>query len=63
MDEVTFYKDLVLCGEHENVIFKKGRKYEVLSEDKDFIFVNSKPKTNECSKILKDEEGHLFEYV
>ncbi|MCK1999965.1 hypothetical protein MZM54_01030 [[Brevibacterium] frigoritolerans] len=62
MDLVVFSKDLFLCGENDNVVFKKGKEYEILSEDKDFIYVNSKPKTNECSQIPKDEEGHLFEY-
>lgn len=62
MDAVIFYKDLFLCGEHDNIVFKKGREYEVMSEDEDFIYVNSKPKTNECSMIPKVEEGNLFEY-
>lgn len=62
MDVVIFNKDLFLCGEQRNAVFKKGREYEVMDEDKEFIYVNSKPKTNECSMIPKDEEGNLFEY-
>lgn len=62
MDKVIFTKDLFLADDHSNVVFKKGREYEILSEDKDSIYVNSKPKTNECSQIPRSEEGNLFEY-
>jgi len=63
MDEfVVFKKDITLTGDFNNIIFTKGRKYKILSEDDIFIYVSSKTGTNECSKIPKDEENHLFEY-
>lgn len=49
-------------NDHSNPIFKKGKEYEILREDKEFIYVISKPKTNECSQVPKEEEGFIFEY-
>ncbi|AYC51966.1 hypothetical protein C7M53_11955 [Bacillus licheniformis] len=62
MDLVVFKRDVFFEDEHSNPIFKKGKEYEILSEDKEFIYVNSKPKTNECSQVPKEEEGFIFEY-
>ncbi|WP_026579502.1 hypothetical protein [Bacillus sp. SB47] len=62
MDLVVFKRDVFFEDKHSNPIFKKGKEYEILSEDKEFIYVNSKPKTNECSQVPKKEEGFIFEY-
>lgn len=62
MDAVIFKRDLFFADDHKTIVFKKGKEYEILSEDKDSIYVNSKPKTNECSQIPKEEEGNLFEF-
>lgn len=46
----------------DKVIFKKGKEYQILNEDKEFIYVGYTPNSNECSQVLKTDEGTLFEY-
>lgn len=62
MDLVVFKRDVFFTDNCSDIVFEKGKEYEILSEDKEFIYVNSKPNTNECSKIPKKEEGFIFEY-
>ncbi|MCY9156293.1 hypothetical protein MOF05_21380 [Bacillus haynesii] len=62
MDLAVFKRDVFFENDHSNPIFKKGKEYEILSEDKEFIYVNSKPKTNECSQVPKDVEGFIFKF-
>ncbi|AMQ66705.1 hypothetical protein FDG96_gp46 [Bacillus phage Mgbh1] len=63
MDLVVFKRDVSYYDDPINVVFKEGKEYEILSEDNTFIYVNTKPKTTQCSRIPKSEEGILFEYV
>lgn len=62
MSSVIFSKDLAFDDDPQNPVFKKGVEYSVLSSDKHFIYVNSKPGTKEVSQIPKKEQGHLFIY-
>lgn len=62
MDLVTFNRDVFFSDNQDEAVFEEGKEYEILGENKDFIFVCTKPNTNECSQIPKSEEGTLFEY-
>ena len=62
MDSVIFKKDIAFTDDSNNPVFKKNKEYEILNEDKDFIYVGYKPNSNECSQIPKIDEGILFEY-
>ena len=62
-DLVVFLRDVFMADDHSKIVFKKGKEYEILSEDKDFLYVQSKPKTTECSQIPKDTERFVFEYL
>lgn len=62
MDSVIFKKDIAFTDDSNNPVFKKNKEYEILNEDKDFIYVGYKPNSNECSQIPKTDEGILFEY-
>ncbi len=60
-DEVMFLNDLV---DHElDVNFRKGKQYEILDENKEFLFIQSKPNTNEVCQIPKTEIGKLIVMV
>ncbi|MEB5480949.1 hypothetical protein P8825_15390 [Shouchella clausii] len=63
MDLAIFKRDVFLCDDPINAVFKVGEEYEILGEDELFIYVNSKRQTNECAQIPKSKEGRLFEYV
>ncbi|MCY7679905.1 hypothetical protein MH122_13965 [Bacillus pumilus] len=62
MDKVIFKKDIALAEDPNNPVFKKDKEYEVLDEDKEHIYVGYRPNSNECSQILKKDEGTLFGY-
>ncbi|KQU12106.1 hypothetical protein ASG46_06090 [Bacillus sp. Leaf49] len=62
MDSVIFKKDIAFADDSNNPVFKKNNAYEILNEDKEFIYVGYKPNSNECSQIPKTDEGILFEY-
>ncbi|MGE6627837.1 hypothetical protein [Bacillus pumilus] len=62
MDSVIFKKDIAFADDSNNLVFKKNKEYEILNEDKEFIYVGYKPNSNECSQIPKTDEGILFEY-
>ncbi len=58
-DKVIFLQDLI--DEECEVNFIKGRAYLILSEDKEYIYVQSKKNTNEVCAIHKNEIGKLIE--
>lgn len=62
MDKVIFKKDIALAEYPYNLDFKKHKEYEVLDEDKQYIYVGYKLNSNQCSQIPKSEEGTLFDY-
>ncbi|MEH7758143.1 hypothetical protein [Bacillus pumilus] len=62
MDKVIFKKDIALAEHPYNLVFLKDKEYEVLDEDKEYIYVGNKPNSNECTKAPKSDEGSLFEY-
>lgn len=47
MDLVVFKRDVFFADNHSDIVFKKGKEYEILSEDKEFIYVNSKFKAKD----------------
>ncbi|MEH7194859.1 hypothetical protein [Bacillus safensis] len=62
MDKVIFKKDIALAEYPYTLYFLKDKEYEVLDEDKEYIYVGHKPNSNKCSQIPKTDEGTLFEY-
>lgn len=62
MDKVIFKKDVAFAEDPNNPVFKKEKEFEILNEDKEFIYVGYQPNSNECSQIPKTDEGTLFEY-
>ena len=56
-DYATFLKDV---KDGEKVVFEKDKKYEILDENKDYYFIQLKPKTNQVSQIPKSLEGNMF---
>jgi hypothetical protein len=60
-DEVTILRDLFLVDDHENVVFKKGRDYEIVGENKDEIFI-ARDRESGCHAIPKQYEGDIFQY-
>jgi len=61
-DYVIFLKDVFFAEEQKIAVFKEGQEYEILDENNNFLFVQSKPNTNECSQIPKSDAGILFKY-
>ncbi|MEH7552841.1 hypothetical protein [Bacillus altitudinis] len=62
MDKVIFKKDIAFEEDPNNPVFEKYKEYEILNEDKEYIYVGYKPNSNECSQIPKSEEGKIFGY-
>ncbi|MDM5298132.1 hypothetical protein QUF51_08165 [Bacillus pumilus] len=62
MDKIIFKKDIAFAEDPNNPVFKKNKEYEILSENKEFVYVGYKPNSNECSQVRKTDEGALFEY-
>lgn len=56
-DYATFLQDL---SDDDGVVFEKGKKYEILDENKEFYYIQIKPRTNQVSQIPKNLEGKLF---
>ncbi|WP_044141734.1 hypothetical protein [Bacillus pumilus] len=62
MDKVIFKKDIALAEYPYTLYFIKDKEYEVLDEDKEYIYVRNKTNSNQCTKVPKTDEGTLFEY-
>lgn len=62
MDKLIFKEDIAFAEDPNNPVFKKDKEYEILDEEKEYIYVGHKPNSNECTKVPKTEEGTLFDY-
>lgn len=62
VDKVIFKKDIALAEYQYTLYFVKDKEYEVLDEDKEYIYVGHKTNSNQCTKVPKTDEGTLFEY-
>lgn len=60
--KVIFKKDIALAEYPYTLYFVKDKEYEVLDEDKEYIYVGHKTNSNQCTKVPKTDEGTLFEY-
>lgn len=56
-DYAMFLKDL---GDENEIVFTKGRVYEILDENKEHYFIQIKPRTNQVSQIPKSLAGELY---